>query len=154
MRGLLPLLIGQTPISWESCQVTIHNWNSQWSRVSVLIYWYLCHVEPNLSLFHFHLIWKTVSISLCNLPGSCVLSDWNLLELSSSREVRDRNLSPTIVNDGVCFKNVRVQDNLVFLSFLFIEQSKYIFVDPVTLNKYVVISCELFDHASSIVVRL
>jgi hypothetical protein len=25
-----------------------------------------------ISLFHFHLTWKTVSISLCNLPGSCV----------------------------------------------------------------------------------
>jgi hypothetical protein len=23
-------------ISWESCQVTIHNWNSQWSQVSIL----------------------------------------------------------------------------------------------------------------------
>jgi hypothetical protein len=27
------------------------------------------------SWFHFHLTWKTVSISLCNLPGSFVLSD-------------------------------------------------------------------------------
>jgi hypothetical protein len=30
------------------------------------------HVEPNLSLFHFHFTWKTVSISQCNLPQDLV----------------------------------------------------------------------------------
>jgi hypothetical protein len=73
-------------ISWESCQVAIHNWNSQWSQVSTLYQnieaLYICpHILVLFScgtkshIVSFWLTRKTASISLCNVPGSCVLSD-------------------------------------------------------------------------------
>jgi hypothetical protein len=107
--------------SWES--VAFYNWNSHAvvsgrhtiskykSLVHVFIYWYLFHVEQNLSWFHFHLTWKTVSISQCNLPGSCVLSEYGTyrywtgkcylssrFHLSWSAEFKHRNISANAVH--------------------------------------------------------
>jgi hypothetical protein len=35
-EGIVAFTLRTNSISWESCQVTIHNWNSQWSQVSIL----------------------------------------------------------------------------------------------------------------------
>jgi hypothetical protein len=37
-------------ISWESCQFAIHNWNSQWSQVSIL-YQSLVHMSSYIGTF-------------------------------------------------------------------------------------------------------
>jgi hypothetical protein len=93
-EGIFAFTLWTNSIAWESCQVAIHNWNSQWSQFSILyqsieaLYmssWYLFHVEPNLSLFHFHFTWKTVSISLCLWTWSLIW--WNL-------QVLDRLMFP------------------------------------------------------------
>jgi hypothetical protein len=67
MRGLLPLLVGQTPSPENHAKLLFTTgipsglrsayYISKYRSLStyVLIYWYLFHVEPNLSLFHFHL---------------------------------------------------------------------------------------------------
>jgi hypothetical protein len=86
MRAFLPLLFGQNPIPENHAKLHFTIGIPSGLRSAyyikiykpctyVLIYWYLFHVEPNLSLFHFHLTCKTASISQCSLPGSCVLSD-------------------------------------------------------------------------------
>jgi hypothetical protein len=75
MRGILPLLFGQ---------VAIHNWNSQWSQVSILYQniealYKSPHIFVPFSygtksqLFIFTWL-KTVSISLCNVPGMDLVS--------------------------------------------------------------------------------
>jgi hypothetical protein len=35
-EGIFAFTLWTNPISWESCQVAIHNWNFQWSQVSIL----------------------------------------------------------------------------------------------------------------------
>jgi hypothetical protein len=97
--------ISQLEFSVVSCQHTISKYKSLVHNY-VLIYF---HVEPNLSLFHYHLTCKTVSISQCNLPGSCVLSDGtgtgqvNVTcpvgsTLSWSAEFKHRNISAIAVH--------------------------------------------------------
>jgi hypothetical protein len=72
---IMPNYFSQLEFPVVSGQHTISKYRS---LVHDLIYWYLFHVEPNLSLFHFHLTWKTVSISKCNLPGLVFYIWWNL----------------------------------------------------------------------------
>jgi hypothetical protein len=76
-------------------------------HMSSYIYWCLFHVEPNLGLFHFHLTWKTVSISQCNIVSylmestgtgqvnvTCPVSS----TLSWSAEFKHRNISANAVH--------------------------------------------------------
>jgi hypothetical protein len=35
-EGIFPFTLRTNSISWESCQVAIHNWKSQWSQVRIL----------------------------------------------------------------------------------------------------------------------
>jgi hypothetical protein len=118
-EGIVAFTLWTNSISSESCQVTIHNWNSQWSQVSILyqniealcphiLVPFSCGTKSQLVSFSF---WpEQLSISLCNLPGSCVLSDgtyrywtgkwylWVCSTLSWSAEFKHINISAHAVH--------------------------------------------------------
>jgi hypothetical protein len=90
-EGLLPLLIGQTPSPENHAKLLFTtNWNSQWSQAGqhtiISKYRSLVHMSSYIGTFF---MWNQISacfiftwpeklyhsISLCNLPGSCVLSN-------------------------------------------------------------------------------
>jgi hypothetical protein len=83
--------------SWESCQVFTTGITSGLRSayyyqniealyiIYVLIYWYLFHVEPNLSLFHFHLTWKTCIHFSVQFTWILCLVWWNLQVLDTGK---------------------------------------------------------------------
>jgi hypothetical protein len=65
---IMPSCISQLEFPFVSGQHTISKYRSL-----VVLIPFSCGIKSQL--VHFHLTWKTASISQCNLHGSCVLSD-------------------------------------------------------------------------------